>query len=100
MKLFVSTLLLLWSSVAFSQDNSEETKLDFTYFNTHLKREMNKEEIVEFFGKPSRDRGSGIYVYEYDLSDSTTVVIGCAHIVFYAYHSDKKGKVLDQIITK
>ena len=36
---------------------------------------LSASQILDRFGKPDRDIGSGIYIYEYDLSDSRKVRI-------------------------
>lgn len=33
-------------------------------------------QVFEALGKPDGERGSGIYIYEYDLADGTRVWIG------------------------
>jgi len=59
---------------------------------------MNNKTIVETFGQPDYDIGSGIYIYVYKLFDSTTMIIGCTNKVFYANHCDKQGDLLQILI--
>ncbi len=49
---------------------------------------MSYGDIVKRFGKPDEDRGSGIHIYVYNLSDSTEIVIGFTDKIVYARHVD------------
>lgn len=72
--------------------NAQE--LTFDYFKYNLKKEMDNKTIVETFGQPDSDIGSGISIYVYNLSDSTSMFIGCTNIVLYANHYDKYGDLI------
>ncbi len=72
--------------------NAQE--LTFNYFKSNLKKDMDNKSIVETFGQPEREIGSGIYIYVYKLSDSTLMIIGCTNIVLYANHYDKYGDLI------
>ena len=68
--------------------------LTFDNFKSNLKKDMDNKTIVETFGQPDSDLGSGIYIYVYSLSDSTSMIIGCTNIVLYANHYDKYGDLI------
>lgn len=94
--------LILFSMVILAScedDQDRNTKRDtIEYFEQNLKPEMNYSTIVTFFGKPSRDMGSGIHIYVYSLSDSTEIWIGYTDEILYARHIDKNQQVLDILI--
>jgi hypothetical protein len=81
---------------ALSQNNKE--KLAFDNFKSNLTKTMDNKTIVETFGQPDKDIGSGIYIYLYELSDSTTMIIGCTNKILYANHIDKNGDLLHMLI--
>lgn len=85
MKTIILNLTLI--CLCFFSINAQE--LTFDYFKSNLKKEMDNKTIVETFGQPDNDIGSGIYIYVYNLSDSTSMIIGCTNIVLYANHYDK-----------
>ena len=74
------------------------SSLTYNYFKTHLTKDMGHLKIIQTFGQPDKDIGSGIYIYEYYLSDSTKVIIGCVDKVFYSYHTDLKNNLLHTLI--
>lgn len=69
-------------------------KLTYDYFNKNLKKEMKYSDIVNTFGIPSNNSGSGIDIYEYVLEDKTKIIIGYTDKILYAKHVDKKNKVM------
>jgi hypothetical protein len=72
-----------------------KNKLTYEYFKENLKKEMKYSDIVNTFGAPHKNIGSGIDMYEYVLEDKTKIVIGyAADKILYARHKDKKNKVL------
>jgi hypothetical protein len=90
------TLICLIMSSIYAQNNDQ--KLSFDDFKFVLKKDMDHKTIVKTFGQPDNDIGSGIYVYVYRLSDSTTMIIGCTDGVLYANHCDKQGDLLQILI--
>ena len=90
------TLICLCFSSINAQNNEHRLSLDD--FKSTLKKDMNNKTIVETFGQPDYDIGSGIYIYVYKLFDSTTMIIGCTNKVFYANHCDKQGDLLQILI--
>src|SRR5688500_847081 len=82
-----------------SKDNNTPTDKDsIEYFNSNLKADQNYADIVGLFGEPDGDRGSGIHIYYYNLSDGTAVYIGYADKILYARHVNSSGQVLHTII--
>ena len=73
MKTFLA-IIVLGSSLAFAgpSTKSDRTLNDFMVIQTER---MTASQILERFGKPDRDVGSGIYIYEYDLSDGRKIRI-------------------------
>lgn len=70
---------------------NDSNALTFEDFKSNLKQDMDNKTIVETFGQPNKNIGSGICIFVYELSDSTTMIIGCTDRVLYAHHSDKDG---------
>lgn len=70
--LFIS--LLLGCSLAFAEPpkSPPRTLKDFAVIRTE---KLTAAQILERFGPPDRDIGSGIYIFEYDLSDGKKVRI-------------------------
>lgn len=52
------------------------------------------EEIINSFGQPDRDAGSGIHILVYDLNDGTSVWIGSADYtsIMYLDHVSAEGE--------
>ena len=89
---------MFFSVIACSEDNTEIKPLTFDNFNNTLKPNMDYTKLVEFFGEPTRDIGSGIHIYVYEMSDSTEIWIGYSDKIHYARHVDKNQQVLHTII--
>jgi hypothetical protein len=58
---------------------------------------LSMKQIVEIFGLPDRDLGSGIYIYVYNLKDRSQVRIGTpdGKQILYVVHSLENGKQED-----
>jgi len=93
-------LLLTILLVAFgcADEDLLTTPLTYDQFQSHLKAEMAYTSIVDFFGQPSKDIGSGIHIYVYELSDATEIWIGYTDEIHYAQHVDKDGQLLDTLL--
>ena len=96
----IALSMLVWSLVitSCSKDKNDSQKKTFEYFNTHLKADMSYTAILNEFGQPDKDIGSGIHIYVYGLADSTEIWIGYADKIIYARHVDKNQQVLHTII--
>ena len=75
-------------------------KLSFSYFKNNLNPSMGRDSILAKFGNPSADIGSGIYIYVYELVDSTLMYIGFTDRIFYALHFDKNRNLLHDLFPK
>lgn len=51
-------------------------KLTYDYFIQNFKKEMKYSDIVNTFGPPDKNIGSGIDIYQYNLEDKTKILIG------------------------
>jgi len=79
--------------------SSNDTDKDSVgYFMTNLKADMNYSQIVNVFGEPDGDIGSGIHIYVYNLSDGSQVYIGYADKIIYANHVSSSRELLHKII--
>lgn len=68
------------------------------HFSAELTSETTFTTIVKKFGQPDLDRGSGIHIYVYRLSDSTEIWIGFSEHILYMVHVDGQGQVIQQLI--
>ena len=76
----------------------EIKSLDYAKFKTELKADMRYQDIVNVFGEPNKDIGSGINIYVYDLADMTQVWIGYAgEKIMYARHMNTNGTIIENI---
>ena len=81
---------------ASAQINKEQLNCDD--FKSYLKKDFNYESLVETFGQPVKEIENGIFIYVYDLYDSTKIVIGYSDVIIYAKHTDKDNKILDELL--
>jgi len=80
-----------------SEDDARRDTAD--YFREKLNAEMTYKDILKHFGKPHEDRGSGIHIYVYKLSDNTEIVIGFTDKILYARHVDVAAmSVLEELL--
>jgi hypothetical protein len=85
--------------IACKKENElSKPELTCAYFKDNLKSDMTYNSIVTKFGEPSKDIGSGIHIYVFQLSDSTQIWIGYADKIYYARHIDKDQKLIKDII--
>ncbi len=99
MKKFILYIIVLAGiTISCSKNNSADLKGNFDYFNTHLTADMSYADLVKIFGEPDEDIGSGIHIYVYKLSDSTSIIIGYTDKILYAKHVDSDQQLLHIII--
>lgn len=98
MKKILLLLLVLSVFACSGDDDAKIEPLTYNYFKTNLKPKMNYTSIVNIFGEPTKDIGSGIHIYVYQLPDSTEIWIGYVNEILYARHVDKNEQVLHTII--
>jgi hypothetical protein len=67
-------IIVLGSSIAFAQPPAK-SKRTLKQFMVIQSERLTVSQILNRFGKPDRDIGSGIYIYEYDLSDGRKIRI-------------------------
>ncbi|GAA5024889.1 hypothetical protein GCM10011506_08830 [Marivirga lumbricoides] len=80
-------------------DDSSQTKtLEYADFELKLNLEMTYNSLLEEFGEPSKDIGSGIHIYVYQLVDDTEIWIGYTNKIEYARHMDKDQQIIKEII--
>lgn len=80
------------------KNDTPSDKDSIEYFNANLKADLKYTDIVSLFGEPDGDKGSGIHIYYYNLSDGTAVYIGYTDKILYARHVNSSGQVLHNII--
>ena len=79
--------------------NKEDTQKDsYEYFKTELNAGMSYDAIVNKFGEPDSDEGSGIHIYVYRLKDGTKIWIGYTDKILYARHVDDTGNTLHVLV--
>jgi hypothetical protein len=80
------------------ENDSTLHELKYSDFKNSLKSDMTYNLIVAKFGAPSKDIGSGIHIYVYQLTDSTEIWIGYTDKILYARHVDKNGQIIENLI--
>ncbi len=58
---------------------------------------MKYDKIIEIFGEPDKDIGSGISIFVYKLNDNTEIRIGYTDRILYAKHFSENQKELDSL---
>lgn len=94
----ILVLIVIFVAFGCSEENTEMVPLSYDDFQNNLKPEMNYTSFVDFFGEPTKDIGSGIHIYVYELTDSTEIWIGYVDNIIYARHVDKNQQLLHTII--
>ena len=99
-KILLSMLLTGTVLIACSKksNNTNYDKDSAAYFIAYLKADMNYTDIVNQFGNPDGDIGSGIHIYYYDLNDGTKIYIGYVDKILYARHVNSNGQLIHTII--
>lgn len=98
--IILGILLTALLFTACSKDTREEPtdKETIEYFNYNLKADLKYDDLVNLFGAPDGDIGSGIHIYVYDLKDGSKVYIGYTDKIMYARHMSSSGQILHTII--
>lgn len=99
-KALISGLMtVLMIALSCSRDQNPGTDgLSYNDFEKTLKADMTYDLIIERFGQPTSDIGSGIHIYVYKLVDSTEIWIGYTDKIIYARHMDTKQQLLHTLI--
>jgi hypothetical protein len=95
---YLLTLTLVCLALFSCHDDEPVDRATITYFEEHLRAEMGLNSLVRTFGEPSDDRGSGIHIYIYPLTDGTEIWIGFTDQILYANHVDAQQNVLKVVI--
>jgi len=99
MKKFIFFLFIsLFVFVACNKNDSQDNKDGYSFFSKELKADMDYNSIVNKFGQPDEDKGSGIHIYVYKLQDGTEVWIGYTDRIMYARHMSSNGQLLHTLI--
>lgn len=96
-KYVLIAVLLIFTVIACSKEGVEIENLSYRDFK-ELTPEMKYETIVDKFGRPDKDMGSGIHIYVYKLADNTEIWIGYTDVILYARHMDSQQNLLHVII--
>jgi hypothetical protein len=96
--LFATLLAALFFTYCSKGRETPSDKDSIEYFNYNLAADMKYSDIVSVFGEPDGDKGSGIHIYYYNLSDGTSVYIGYTDKIMYARHVSASGQILHTII--
>lgn len=97
--IFLTIIVISCLNVTCSRDEDvPEDGLSVSDFEKHLKAEMTYPEIINLFGEPDEDIGSGIHIYVYNLTDNTRVWIGYTDRILYARQVDGRGTELKRLI--
>ena len=97
-KIYLFVLLFIVFMACAKENDSIDDGFKYSDFEDNLKSDMTFNSIVAKFGTPSKDIGSGIHIYVYQLTDSSEIWIGYTDIILYARHVDKNGQVINTII--
>src|SRR5262245_2661800 len=89
---------LLFTTCKKSTNEEPADKDSIEYFNYNLRADMKYDDIVNQFGAPDGDIGSGIHIYVYDLNDGSKVYIGYTDKIMYARHVNSNGQTIHTII--
>ena len=88
------TLLVACFLLSCNKEDATTEQSTFADFQSALHGDMNYDAIVETFGEPDNDIGSGIHIYVYTLEDSTEIWIGYADSILYVRHMDQDQNIL------
>ena len=94
----VITLILFSLSFTWLNAQPDHAQLSVKDFKESLKPEMNYQAIVDAFGRPDKDVGSGIHIYVYTLKDSTEIVIGYTQKILYARHLGSDHQLINNLL--
>ena len=98
LSILLTTLLFAACSKDDDNTNNNDQKDTMQYFDANLKADMKYEDLVNLFGQPDGDLGSGIHIYYYNLNDGSRIVIGYADKILYARHVSANGQAVHNII--
>lgn len=97
-KILILLVGLLLAFACTKPESIDKNNLTYHDFKAHLTAEMTYNHIVDTFGEPHEDIGSGIHIYVYELTDSTEIRIGYVDKILYAKHLNQNEQVLNILI--
>lgn len=98
-KLVFLLSLLIFMACSYEHSTIDnERALTYDDFKNNLKSDMSYNSITAKFGTPSKDIGSGIHIYVYELTDSSKVWIGYTDKIIYAKHIGIDQVALEDLI--
>ena len=97
-KIYLFAFYLIVFLSCTKENNSTKHRFIYSDFKDNLKPDQTYNSIIAKFGEPSKDIGSGIHIYVYQLTDSSEIWIGYTDKILYARHVDKNGQIIENII--
>jgi hypothetical protein len=97
-KIIVCISIAVFLFAGCTKSTEDKKSLTYSDFVVSLNAGMDYNAIVAKFGEPTKDIGSGIHIYVYQLSDLTEIWIGYVDRIIYARHVDVNQQVLHIII--
>lgn len=97
-KIYLFAFFLLVFLSCTKENDSTKPRFEYSDYKDNLKPDMTYNSIVAKFGEPSKDIGSGIHIYVYQLTDSTEIWIGYTDKIIYARYMDKNHQIIENLI--
>lgn len=94
MREILIALVVICLITSCEKKDTDPVQLTFSDFQSKLNIDMTYDDIVEAFGEPENDIGSGIHIYVYTLNDSTEIWIGYVDSILYARHMDQDQNII------
>jgi len=91
-------LVLCFVLLVGCQNDDQPNRDTIGFFKENLSADITHTNLIKTFGEPDADKGSGIHIYVYKLSDRTEVWIGFTDHLMYANHLDDKQVLLEVIL--
>jgi hypothetical protein len=99
-KFFLFLMIIAFCETGCLKKSTNDTNDPDTvgYFMANLRADMDYAQIVNVFGEPDTDIGSGIHIYVYNMTDGSEVWIGYTNQIMYARHMSSDGQLMHVII--
>jgi len=97
-KIYLLAFFLVVFLSCTKENNSTTHGFIYSDFENNLKSDMTYNSIIAKFGEPSKDIGTGIHIYVYQLTNSSEIWIGYTDKILYARHVDNNGQIIENII--
>lgn len=97
-RIFIVLAFVAMAAAMLASCLSGNTKgMTLGYFRENISQDLGYDELLERFGAPGKNVGSGIDIYEYTLDDGSNVRIGYVDRILYVKHHDSKGALLETL---